>query len=103
MFQVGIPINARVLAVQNLEHLHAFMLQQLCPPAHLPYSIIENSQTSSACNPVCPNNFKLGTNTPCTVLQAISEHTDRNLHNHVFDDVIRKPPIRCGAEPNKNQ
>ena len=76
MFQVDIPINARVTTVENLENLHTSIMRQPCwwakecPPAHFPYNIIENSPTSLTHNSVVigPNNFKFGTETSCMVL-----------------------------------
>ena len=57
-FQVGIPIDERVTAVQSLENLHTFILRQplSCPPA---YNRIEHSQTSLVHNSVHngPNDF----------------------------------------------
>ena len=55
-----------------------------------PYKIIENSLTSLAHNSVFidSNNFKFNTETRGKLGQI-----DRNLHDHVFDDVICKPPI----------
>ena len=75
-FQVGIPINAIVIAVQSLEDLYIFILGQPCWWAkeclhpNFPYEIIENPPTSLAYNSVFvdPNNFKFGTETHCMVI-----------------------------------
>ena len=78
-FQIDIPINARVTAVQSLKD----SIQLYCGShdggqknGHqpiFPYYVIENSPTSLAPNSVLvgPNNFKFGTEARCMVLQAI--------------------------------
>ena len=70
--------------------------------AHLPiflYHITEISTTSLAINFVFigSNNFKLSTDINLMdryyrPYQNLG-HIDLNLHNHVFDDIICKPPI----------
>ena len=68
-FQVDIPKNSRVTAVQSLQNLHKFILPQPrwyvkeCLPAIFPYNIIENSPTSLTYDSafVGPNNFRSGT------------------------------------------
>ena len=99
-FQVDIPINATVEAVQSSVHLYCDSHVGRQKNAHQPispYNIIENSPTSLAYDSVFigPNNFKFDTKTGCVVLYIISEleQIDHNLHNHVFDDVICKPSI----------
>ena len=72
-FQVDMPINARVKAVQSLEILHTFSLVGRQKNAHqliLPCNIIESRQTSLAHNSafIGPNNFQFGTETCCMVL-----------------------------------
>ena len=101
-FQVGIPINERVTEVQSLENLHTFVLRQPCSHQPIfPYNIIEHSQTSLAL-------------TLFTMVQMTSNliyrhivcfyrpyqnlgQIDRNLHDHVFGDVVCKPPIHKGS------
>ena len=64
------------MAVQIFEDLHTFILQQPCwwarerPQPIFPYTIIENSPTSFACNSVLVgrNDFKFDTETSLTVL-----------------------------------
>ena len=59
---------------------------------------MENSPTSFAGNSVVVglNDFKFGMETRFVVLLAISKfgQIDCSLHNHVFDDIICKPPIQ---------
>ena len=70
-FQVDIPKNSRVTAVQSLQNLHNLILPQPrwyvkeCLPAIFPYNIIENSPTSLTYDSafVGPNNFRSGTKT----------------------------------------
>ena len=73
-FQVDIPINARVTAVQSSGkspdiYIVAAMLAGKRMPI-FPYKTIENSPSSLAYNSVFvgPNNPKFGTNTHCIVL-----------------------------------
>ena len=96
-------MNAKVTAVQSFEDLYTFILWQPCwwarehPQPIFPYNIIENSPPYFACNSVFvgPNgpNFVqrhvLWSHRPYQNLGQI----DHNLHDHVFDDVISKPPI----------
>ena len=76
-FQIDIPINAIVTAVQSLEDIHTFILWQRAKEYPKPIFLynyeIENSPTSFAHNSVWigPNNFKFGTETRFMVLQAI--------------------------------
>ena len=99
------PKNAKVMAVQSFESLHTFISWQPCwwvrerPQPIFPYNIIENSPTSFASNSVFVglNNFKFGTETrfvalPYRPYQNLGQ-IGHNLQNHVFDDVICKPPI----------
>ena len=57
-FQVNIPINARIIAVESLKDLYTFILWQPCwwakerPQPIFPYNIIEKSQVSLAHNSV---------------------------------------------------
>ena len=58
---------------------------------------MENSPTSVARNSVFvgPNDFKFGTETHLLSNRPYQDlgQIDHNLHDHVFDDVICKPPI----------
>ena len=80
-FQVDVPINTRVIAVQSLENLYTFILRQPCwlakecLPAHFQYNIIENSRLSLAHKTVFvdPNNFKFGTDTHYMVFWTTSK------------------------------
>ena len=50
-----------------------------------------------------PNNFNFGTKTCCMVLTRRCqnlEQIDHNLDDHVFDNVICKPPIKKYFEMN---
>ena len=76
-FQIKIPINARVTAVQSLEnlsiHLHCGShvgRQKNAYQPIFPYNIIETSATSLAHKPVfvSPNDFKFGTEIGCVVV-----------------------------------
>ena len=83
--------------------LHTFILRQPCWWARerlqpiLPYNIMENSPTSFARNSVLigANDFKFGTEKFLWSYRPYQNlgQIDHNLHNHVFDDVICKPPI----------
>ena len=61
------------------------------------YNITEISTTSLAINFVFigSNNFKFSTDINLRYKRPYQNlgHIDFNLHNHVFDDIIRKPPI----------
>ena len=96
-FQVNMPINARVKAVQTFKFFYTLLLQPCCPPAYV-YNITEISTTSLAINFVFigSNNFKFSTDINLMVLYRPYQtlgHIDFNLHYHVFDDNICKPPI----------
>ena len=102
-FQVDTPINAKVTAVQSFENPHTLYCgshdggQENAHQPIFAYNIIENSQTSFARNSgfFGPNDFNLvqrhvlWSHRPYQNLGQI----DYNLHNHVSDDVICKPPI----------
>ena len=76
-FQVYTPINAKVMAAQNFENLHTFILRQPCwwarerpQPIFPSNNIMGNSPTSFARNSafIGPNDFKFGTETRFMVL-----------------------------------
>ena len=72
------PINARVTVWKVSKHLYGGSHVGGHKNAHqsnFSYDIIENSQTSLACNFsfVGPNNFKFGTKTLCVVLWPVSK------------------------------
>ena len=77
-FQVDMPINARIIAVQTLENLHAFFIAAAMLDAHqptIPYNKTEDFTTSSVHTSIFigPNDFKFGTDIRYTVLQSISK------------------------------
>ena len=83
-FQVDIPINARVTAIQSFQNLHSFiriavaMLVGGQKNAHqpiFPYSIIEKSPASLAHDSIFVdrNKSKFGTKARCMVQRTISK------------------------------
>ena len=65
------------------------------PTSHFPNNIIENPPTPHNSAFIGPNSVKFGTKTRCKVLKVVPKfgEIDDNLHNHVFDHVICKPPL----------